>query len=311
VSIDARAIAAFIKLGRPKFLAGGFVLYGLGAALAVAVGAPFEAARFVWGQVVVTAAQLMTHYANDFFDLEADRANRTPTAWSGGSRVLPDGLLPPRVALVAARALGGIALVAACVLAARARDLPLLLPLALLITALGWSYSAPPLRLAARGLGELTTAVVVSLCVPVLGYYLQARQIDGRIIAACLLPCALQFAMLLAIELPDAAGDAVAGKRTLVVRLGAAAGARSYAALTIAGFGALPLLAQGALPARLAVAPLALAPIAIWQALRVARGGYADPARWGSVAFWSVALLAGGAAAELLAAVTLAWARGG
>jgi len=311
VSIDARAIAAFIKLGRPKFLAGGFVLYGLGAALAVAAGAPFEAARFVWGQVVVTAAQLMTHYANDFFDLEADRANRTPTAWSGGSRVLPDGLLPPRVALVAARALGGIALVAACVLAARARDLPLLLPLALLITALAWSYSAPPLRLAARGLGELTTAVVVSLCVPVLGYYLQARQIDGRIIAACLLPCALQFAMLLAIELPDAAGDAVAGKRTLVVRLGAAAGARSYAALTIAGFGALPLLAQGALPARVAVAPLALAPIAIWQALRVARGGYSDPARWGSVAFWSVALLAGGAAAELLAAVTLAWARGG
>jgi len=197
------------------------------------------------------------------------------------------------------------------VLAARARDLPLLLPLALLITALAWSYSAPPLRLAARGLGELTTAVVVSLCVPVLGYYLQARQIDGRIIAACLLPCALQFAMLLAIELPDAAGDAVAGKRTLVVRLGAAAGARSYAALTIAGFGALPLLAQGALPARVAVAPLALAPIAIWQALRVARGGYADPARWGSVEFWSVALLAGGAAAELLAAVTLAWARGG
>jgi len=310
VSIDARAIAAFIKLGRPKFLAGGFVLYGMGAALAVAAGAPFEAARFAWGQVVVTAAQLMTHYANDFFDLEADRANRTPTAWSGGSRVLPDGLLPPRVALVAARTLGAIALGAACVLAARARDLPLLLPLALLITALAWSYSAPPLRLAARGLGELTTAVVVSLCVPVLGYYLQARQIDGRILAACLLPCALQFAMLLAIELPDAAGDAVAGKRTLVVRLGAAAGARSYAALTIAGFGALPLLALGALPARVAVAPLALAPIAIWQAMRVARG-YADPARWGSVAFWSVALLAGSAAAELLAAVTLAWARGG
>jgi 1,4-dihydroxy-2-naphthoate polyprenyltransferase len=306
VAIDARAIRAFIKLGRPKFLVGGFVFHGLGAALAVAAGAPFVAARFAWGQLIVTAAQLMTHYANDFFDLEADRANRTPTRWSGGSRVLPDGVLPPQIALVAALVLGLIALSATLRLAMREPDLPLVLPIAVTMTALAWGYSAPPLRFAARGLGEITTSVVVTLCVPLLGYYLQARELHPRIFAACLLPCVLQFAMLLAIELPDAAGDAIAGKRTLVVRLGAAAGARLYAALTIAGFGALPMLATNALPARVAIAPLVLTPIAIWQAARVVRGGYADPTRWDSVAFWSVALLAGSAAAALIAAVTLA-----
>jgi 1,4-dihydroxy-2-naphthoate octaprenyltransferase len=175
------------------------------------------------------------------------------------------------------------------------------------MTALAWGYSAPPARLAARGLGELTTAAVVTLSVPALGYYLQAGELDGRLFAAALLPCLLQFAMLLAIELPDAAGDAVAGKRTLVVRLGAATGARMYAALTLAGFGALPLLAAGgALPVRVAIAPLVLAPLAVWQAARVVRGAYADPARWDSVAFWSVALLAGSAAAALAAALTLA-----
>jgi 1,4-dihydroxy-2-naphthoate octaprenyltransferase len=306
VAIGA-AIGAFIKLGRPKFLVGGFVFYGLGAALAVASGAAFYPRRFAWGQLVVTAAQLMTHYANDYFDLEADRANRTPTRWSGGSRVLPDGVLPPAVALVAALVLGVIALGAGLVLALRAPDLELLLPLAVGMTGLAWAYSAPPLRLAARGLGELTTAAVVTLSVPLLGYYLQAGEVHPRIFAASLLPCVLQFAMLLAIELPDAAGDAVTGKRTLVVRLGAAAGARLYATLTIAGFGALPLLAaQGMLPVRVAMAPLALAPVAIWQAARVVRGGYADQARWDSVAFWSVALLAGSASAALAAAVTLA-----
>ena len=114
------------------------------------------------------------------------------------------------------------------------------------------------------------------------------------LLAACLLPCVLQFAMLLAIELPDAAGDAVAGKRTLVVRLGARPARGSYAALTHRRVRRAAAAApQGALPARVAMAPLVLAPIAIWQAARVVRGGYADPARWDSVAFWSVALLVG------------------
>ena len=306
MAIGARAIWAFIKLGRPKFLVGGFVFHGLGTALALAAGATFDAVLFGWGQLIVTAAQLMTHYANDFFDLEADRANRTPTRWSGGSRVLPDGVLAPGIALAAALVLGFVALGATLVLAMRAVDRPLLLPIAVVMTTLAWGYSAPPLRLAARGLGELTTSFVVTLCVPLLGYYAQAGEVHPRLFAVCLLPCVLQFAMLLAIELPDAVGDAIAGKRTLVVRLGAAMGARLYAGLTIAGFGALPLLAQGALPARVALAPLALAPLAVWQAARVVRGGYADPARWDSVAFWSVALLAGSASAALVAAVTLA-----
>jgi 1,4-dihydroxy-2-naphthoate octaprenyltransferase len=309
--VGVRAIWAFVRLGRPKFLIGGFVFYGLGAALAVAAGAPFEAGRYLWGQLMVTAAQLMTHYANDYFDLEADRANRTPTRWSGGSRILPDGVLPPAAALGAALVLFAVALGAALAFAMRTPDLPLTLPLAVFMTAFAWAYSAPPLRLAARGLGELTTAAVVTLSVPLLGYYLQAGEVDGRILAACVLPCLLQFAMLLAIELPDAAGDAVAGKRTLVVRLGAPAGARLYAGLTIAGFGALPLLARVGLPARVALAPLALAPVAIWQAARVVRGGYADPARWDSIAFWSVALLAGSASAALVAAITLARAAAG
>src|SRR5206468_6718241 len=93
-----RRLMAFVRLGRPQFLVGGFVLYGLGGALAVAGGAAFDPWRYGWGQLVVTATQLMTHYANDYFDLEADRANRTPTRWSGGSRVLPDGALAPEVA---------------------------------------------------------------------------------------------------------------------------------------------------------------------------------------------------------------------
>ena len=83
---------AFIKLGRPLFLGGGFVMYGLGAALAAYAGARIDWALYAWGQLAVTATQLMTHYSNDYFDVAADRANRTPTRWSGGSRVLAEGV---------------------------------------------------------------------------------------------------------------------------------------------------------------------------------------------------------------------------
>jgi 1,4-dihydroxy-2-naphthoate octaprenyltransferase len=298
-----RRLIAFVKLGRPQFLVGGFVLYGLGGALAVAGGAAFDPGAFAWGQLVVTATQLMTHYANDYFDLEADRANRTPTRWSGGSRILPDGALAPAVALRASRLLLVIAAGAALVTARRTGAGPLLLAVAMI--GLAWGYSAPPLRLCARGLGELTTALVVTLLVPLFGFDLQAGALAAPIFFAAALPCALQFAMLLAIEFPDAAGDAAAGKRTLVVRLGALPAARLYAATTLAAFGALPLLAQAGLPARLAAAPVLLAPIAIWQSVRVARGAYGDSARWGSVAFWAVALLIVSAGAELVAVATM------
>jgi 1,4-dihydroxy-2-naphthoate polyprenyltransferase len=298
-----RRLMAFVRLGRPQFLLGGFVLYGLGGALAVAGGAAFDPWRYGWGQLVVTATQLMTHYANDYFDLEADRANLTPTRWSGGSRVLPDGALAPEVALRASRALLVIAAVAASVMARRVGLGPLLLAAAMI--GLAWGYSAPPLRLCARGLGELTTALVVTLLVPLLGYDLQAGVLAPPIFFAAALPCALQFAMLLAIEFPDAAGDAAVGKRTLVVRLGALPAARLYAATTLAAFGALPLLARAGLPARVAAAPVLLAPLAIWQSVRVARGAYGDSARWGSVAFWAVALLIAGAGVELAAVASM------
>jgi len=300
VRAGVRSFVAFVRLGRPQFLAGGFILYGLGAALAAARGVRFGGARFVLGQLVVTLTQLGTHYANDYFDIAADRANRTPTRWSGGSRVLPGGQLGAGVALAAAVVLFGGAVGGAIALGLSVAEAGVVLPLALVMIGLAWSYSAPPLRLCARGLGEATTALVVTVLAPLLGYLLQARRVDAPILLAVTVPCALQFAMLLGVEFPDAVGDATVGKRTLVVRLGAPATGRVYAVVTIAAFGVLPLLAWAGLPAPVAFAPLVLAPVALWQARRVAAGAYADSARWESVAFWSVALFAAAAAAELV-----------
>src|SRR3954467_14977309 len=100
----------FIKLGRPKFLVGGLLFYALGASLSTICGVAIDGKRYVWGQVIISLTQLMTHYSNDYFDLNAARANSTPTRGSGGSRILVRGSVPPIAALLAALVLGSTAL---------------------------------------------------------------------------------------------------------------------------------------------------------------------------------------------------------
>jgi 1,4-dihydroxy-2-naphthoate octaprenyltransferase len=113
-------------------------------------------------------------------------------------------------------------------------------------------------------------------------------------------------AMLIAIEFPDAVGDALAGKSTLVVRLGTSQAARLYVALVLAAYVALGIGAVTVLPARVAIAGAASSPIAIWRCVRIAE--YRDPSAWERFTFWAVALLVATATAELTATLSLrAW----
>jgi 1,4-dihydroxy-2-naphthoate octaprenyltransferase len=291
-------VLAFLKLGRLEFLGGGFLLYGLGAAIA---GPPIEVGRYLLGQAAVTAFQLMTHYANDYFDYEADCANTTPTRWSGGSRVLPAGTLPRYVALVAALVLAAIGIAVTVAIAVTGASLAA--ATLAVVFVLAWSYSAPPLRLCASGLGELDTALVVTVLVPWLGFHLQAEGGSAQL-ALSIVPLALlQLAMLIAIELPDAAGDVATGKRTLVVRLGVTHASRLYVAITAAAF-LWPAVAYGAgVPGRVAIAMAAPAPLAIWQ---IARSDHTDPAAYERLTWIAVGLFAITAASVLAAYVSLA-----
>lgn len=301
-------IRAFVRLGRPQFLGGGLLLFALGALVAVCAGAPFRWSRHLVGQLAVTAFQLMTHYANDYFDLEADQANTTPTRWSGGSRVLVSGEIPRGAALLAALVLAALGLGVTAHLGTRADAGPWVVPIAIAMFVFAWEYSAPPLRLHSTGLGELDTALVVTALVPLFGFHLQSPGLVGlRVLLLAIVPlCALQIAMLLAIELPDRAGDASVGKRTLVVRWGPRRGALAYAVVTALAFAGVPALVLAGLPALVGLSLAAVAPLAAWRVCTAARRDGHAPARWKALTFWSVALLALATVAELSAFALLA-----
>jgi len=168
---------------------------------------------------------------------------------------------------------------------------------------LAWGYSAPPLRLCATGFGELDTAIVVTVLVPVLGFVVQAPDLVGmHELALAIVPLALlQFAMLVAIEFPDAAGDAAENKRTLVVRLGTSAAARLWIAVTLGAFAWLPIAWWLGLPGSIVVAGAMPAPFAAFRVLRA--HDVRDPTAFEQLTFGAVALLIATSLCELAGAM--------
>lgn len=284
-----------LRLGRLPFLVGGFVFYALGLALAYYDGVPLDGRAMLWGQIVVTAVQLMTHYANDYFDLAVDRANDNLTPWSGGSRVLPNGELPPWVAYVAALICAAVALFGMIqLLRLGSRGIPLLL----LAMVLSWFYSAPPLRLHSRALGELTATFILCILTPTAAYYLQAGHFPGSL--APLIPlCFLQFNMLLTVEWPDLEGDQRTRKITLVVILGRRAVRNLYAALIFCAYLSLPLLG---LPAPVAIAFTLTLPLALSLMIWIRR----ERVPWSIFTLLTIALVMSAAAFEMSAFLRLA-----
>jgi 1,4-dihydroxy-2-naphthoate octaprenyltransferase len=291
----------FIRLGRPLFLLGGVLFYWLGVAMALFVGSSLDLRVLLLGQIVVTASQLMTHYSNDYFDLAADKANQTPSQWSGGSRVLAEDRLPPRVALVTAVVMGLVALATSLWLALVLQTGPLTLPILFLSIAIAWLYSSPPLTLQSTGYGELAAAFLLAVLAPLVGFYLQSGRLDVTPFLAILPLFYFQFNMLLIVNYPDEEADALVGKRTLLVRWGGSRVARLYVLALLAAYVTLPFLILLDLPAEVALAVLVVSPLGVWLAWRMLHGAWANPEEWNSLQFWTIGLLMTSATAEFLA----------
>lgn len=283
--------AAVVRLGRPKFLLGGFALYGLGAMCASVTGVNIDAVSYLWGQVAVTAIQLTTHYSNDYFDYQADRANRSPTQWSGGSRVLVRGELPPSSALWAAGTVAAVACVAMVALfALQGKQAGLAIALLFAMLVLAWSYSSPPLRLHHRGGGEPTVALVVPFMTPLSGYVVQSGGLHPLPIILSLPLVLLQIVMLVVLEFPDAEGDRAVGKRSWVVLFGERRMAWLCESFIVGAFAISFASVPLGLPSAVGWAWLFLLPLGLVQLGLMLRGNWKKPEAWEGLAFGSVAL---------------------
>lgn len=212
-------ITLILSLGRFRFLIGGFFLYTMGALLAVAAGTPFSLVYFIIGYAIMLPAHLSLSYSNNYFDTEVDQYN-TPISIAGGSKILlehPE--LRPLCKYIA------IGLLFLSIFIASIFVVIFSFPLTyfgfiIFGNLLGWFYTAPPLRLAYHGLGEIANMINMGFLMPGIGYWTMSGRLDliFFMFAIAFLFYGLDFMII--VETPDMEGDKKAQKSTLVTRIG-------------------------------------------------------------------------------------------
>lgn len=217
--MNRHKIIRIIKLGRLHFVVGGFMLFCFGAFFAIISGANFSSKRFFFGYSILFCAHLSVSYSNDYFDRESDIFNK-PTLFTGGSGILVDFPELKEFVKMFALLLIVISVVLAC-LFTLVYSFPLyFLGFVIFGNLLGWFYTAPPVGLVYRRLGELATILTAGILLPGMGYLVMNGAFDWNFLIIALPLMMYGASFILGVEIPDMEGDIKGNKRTLIVRKG-------------------------------------------------------------------------------------------
>jgi 1,4-dihydroxy-2-naphthoate polyprenyltransferase len=250
----------WVEAARPRTLPASLAPVVVGTA-AGAAAHDIAWARFALVVVVALAVQVAVNFANDYFDgvRGVDTVQR-----AGPRRAVASGLISPRAMRVGIGLAMAVAAVAGLALAALVSWWLLLVGVAAFLALLG--YSGGPRPYASAGLGEVFVFVFFGLIATLGSSYVQHETLPSTAWIAAVVTGLLAVAILVVNNLRDVPTDAIAGKRTLAVRIGEARTRQLFVmaiaiGITLAVIGE-PLAARSAWPllAVLAV-PLAREPV--------------------------------------------------
>ncbi len=261
-------LGVYMRAVRLPFLTGSLMPVALVAALACWRGAWGGFWYFLLTALGVAGLHTGGNLINDYYDsFGSDPINRFVTPFSGGSRVIQNQELEAETVRNMAYACLGLGV--ACGLALMYYGRPWVALFGLFGLAAAYLYSASPLQLMSKGLGELTIFLAFGPVLTLGAYYALTGRVapEGFYIG---LPLAFLITAILWInEFPDLEADAAAAKEHLVVRLGLKKSRLVYAGLMLAPFLSLPFLMEiFHLPGHLFAGLVAL-PLAV-QAVRLA-----------------------------------------
>jgi 1,4-dihydroxy-2-naphthoate octaprenyltransferase len=265
----------FLRATRLPFLTATFVPILLGIAVAAWKDG------FNWWLALLTVIggafiHLGINVANDVFDTRsgADEANVNPTQFSGGSRVILYGLLSQRQMELLAAACYAAGIAIGLFLASQAGWELLWIGVAGAL--IGLFYTAPPLRLVHRGVGEICVFLGFGPIMALGAFFVQAQEYALEPLLASI-PVGILIALVLYVnEVPDRPADAAAGKGTLPVRLSKEAVVTGYGLAVATAFGLIAVFALAGLTVRPTLIALAAAPLVL-PVYRALRDSYESP----------------------------------
>ncbi|MDP6457783.1 MAG: 1,4-dihydroxy-2-naphthoate octaprenyltransferase [Candidatus Bathyarchaeota archaeon] len=214
----------------------------LGASIAWMRNGAFNLTYFILTLIGGLAVQAGSNVINDYYDYKSgnDNVNREYVRpFSGGSRMIQLGLLTPLEVLSGALALFALATGIGLFLSWKIGYTILVLGIIGVFS--GYFYTAPPLNLASRGIGEAVVGLNFGVLMVLGSYYVQTGTLAVEPLVASI-PVSLLIAAVLYInEFPDYVADKAVGKDTLVVRLGRNRAVFGFMMMFIGTYGALAL----------------------------------------------------------------------
>ncbi len=217
--MNFETLLILVKLGRLRFPIIGFLLYSFGFLLGKISGFDVSWTRYAVGFIISFAANLSVSYSNDYFDMNLDRYGK-PTSVSGGSGILLRHPELMELSKKIAKILLAISILASIVSTLYFALPPFFPAIVVFANFLGWYYAAPPVKLAYRGLSELTVVIAVGVLMPVTGYLMAKNTLDVVFLSFLLPSIFYSLAFIISVEIPDLESDRLGGKNTLIVRKG-------------------------------------------------------------------------------------------
>jgi 1,4-dihydroxy-2-naphthoate octaprenyltransferase len=216
-----------------------------------------------------------TNLANEYFDhkSEADDINKEFTAFSGGSRVIQEGLISPKGIYKACLLFFGLGTLVGLYLV-WVRGWPLLVIGAVGLLS-GYFYTGLPIKVGYRGFGELLVGLNCGPLVVLGAYYVQAKSFSLETFVASVPVGLLIVAVLYINQFPDYHADKMAKKNTLVVIMGRDRAIKGFYLLLVSAYFVIVLGAVTGMIPWLGLVSLLTLPLA-WKTMRIARANYTD-----------------------------------
>jgi 1,4-dihydroxy-2-naphthoate octaprenyltransferase len=237
-----RAMNRWVAGARPRTLPAAVVPVIVGTAAAAdgdaGVGRGIIGWRFLAALVVALAIQIGTNFANDYSDGVRGTDSQTRV---GPIRLVGSGLATPVAVKRAAMLSFAVAAVAGLALAFAVT--PWLIAVGAVSFAAGWLYTGGPRPYGYYGFGELFVFVFFGLVATVGSAYVQQEHFTWLPFGAAVPVGFLATALLVVNNLRDIDTDAVAGKRTLAVRMGDRRTRALYVSLMVLPFVVTPVVA--------------------------------------------------------------------